>query len=225
MAMQNKHPKTGKQELRSFDAEIREVSQDTRTVELSFSSEAPYARWFGTEILSHDKTAMELKRMKEVGTVLFSHGRDPLYGTMPIAGIKEVWIDEAEHKGRAKIQFDDDPASDTVFKKVSNGLLRGVSVGYVVNVWEEIAAGKKSLNGRFTGPASVASKWEPVEISITPTPADWKVGVGRDLDEDENDQESETEQPIADETKSAEINANKAWFDALREKINQIGGI
>jgi len=180
---ETKKPKTGIQEIRTFEAQIRATDENYRTVELSFSSELPYERWFGPEILSHDKEAVDLTRLLEVGTVLFAHGRDPNLGKMPIAKIEKAWIDEEERKGKAVITFDDDEDSDRIFQKVKKGMLKGVSVGYSVSVWEEVAAGKKSTNGRFTGPAYIAARWEPIEISLEPTPADPSVGVGRNADE------------------------------------------
>jgi len=177
-----KKPRTGIQDHRAIEAQIRAVDENSRTVELSFSSETPYERWFGSEILSHDEGAVDLTRLLEVGTVLFAHGRDPNLGRMPIAKIEKAWIDAEERKGKALITFDDDEDSDRVFQKVKKGLIKGVSVGYSVNSWEEVVAGKKSANGKFTGPAYIAIKWEPLEISIEPTPADPSVGVGRSED-------------------------------------------
>mgnify|MGYP001221120639 CR=1 FL=1 len=179
---EQKKPKTGIREFRVFGANVRATNDDSRTVELSFSSELPYDRWFGPEILSHDEGAVDLARLLEVGTVLFSHGRDPNLGKMPIAKIEKAWIDTNERKGKALITFDDDEHSDRVFQKVKKGMVKGVSVGYSVSSWEEVAAGKTSSNGRFTGPAYIAIKWEPIEISIEPTPADPSVGVGRNMD-------------------------------------------
>lgn len=155
------------------------INEEERTVELSFSSEAPYERWFGNEILSHDPEAIDLSRLNEVGVLLFSHGYDANYGRMPIGIIKKAWVDESEHKARAIVQFDDDEDSEKVFKKVVKGIIKGVSVGYSVDSWEEVKPGKTSANGRFMGPAQVALKWQPFEISIEPTPADPSVGVGR----------------------------------------------
>lgn len=180
---EHKSPQTGIQEHRTFEAQIRATDENSRTVELSFSSELPYERWFGPEILSHDDGAVDLSRLLEVGTVLFTHGRDPNLGRMPIAKIEKAWVDPKERKGRAQITFDDDEDSDRVFQKVKKGLIKGVSVGYSVSSWEEVAAGKKSANGRFTGPAYIAIKWEPLEISIEPTPADPSVGVVRNAND------------------------------------------
>ncbi|MCR4442151.1 MAG: hypothetical protein QHH10_08230 [Peptococcaceae bacterium] len=181
--LEHKKPKTGIWEHRTFEAQIKAINENSRTVELSFSSELPYDRWFGPEILSHDEEAVDLSRLLEVGTVLFAHGRDPNLGKMPIAKIEKAWVDTKERKGRAQITFDDDEDSDRIFQKVNKGIIKGVSVGYSVSNWEEVAAGKKSANGRFTGPAYIAIKWEPIEISIEPTPADPSVGVGRNADE------------------------------------------
>lgn len=167
--------------------ERAKVNEEARTIELSFSSEMPYGRWFGSEILSHDPNAIDLTRLNETGVVLFAHGRDVVYGKMPIGSIERAWIDVEARKARAIIKFDTDAESDKVFQKVKNGVIKGVSVGYNVTSWEEVLANRVSSNGRFMGPASVAVKWEPYEISIEPIPADPSVGVGRSkINEGEN---------------------------------------
>lgn len=165
------------------------IKEEARTVELSFSSEAPYERYFGSEILNHDPESIDLTRLQEVGVLLFSHGRDAKYGRMPIGSIEKVWLDHAERKARALVKFDDDEDSDRVFKKVLKGIIKGVSVGYSVSSWEEVKAGKSSANGRFAGPAYVALKWQPFEISVEPTPADPSVGVGRSHNDESGDEE------------------------------------
>lgn len=208
-----KKQKTGKQE-RTFEVEVREINEEARTVEISFSSELPYTRWFGTEILSHNEKDIHLDRLKEVGSVLFSHGRDPNYGQMPIGKFEKIWLED--NKGKAIIGFDDDDDSDKVFKKVKSGSLKGISVGYIVHSWEDVGAGKKSKDGKFTGPVSIARDWEPIEISFVATPADPDVGVGR---EEEAEEKREMEEKAEIEKK---IKANQEWFERLRKKI---GGI
>ena len=47
---------------RFLTVDSTETKDDTLTV--SFSSETPVARQFGTEILSHDDSAVDLKRFK-----------------------------------------------------------------------------------------------------------------------------------------------------------------
>lgn len=51
---------------------------------------------------------------------------------------------------------------------------------------------KQSADGRFTGPADIARKWTPYEISIVSVPADPTVGVGRNLEENEPEAQGRT---------------------------------
>lgn len=160
---------------RTLTADIRAVEGEDRTIELSFSSEEPYQRWWGTEILDHTEGCMDLKRLKEIGCVLFNHNRDAV-----IAGVVNAW-NEGE-RGHAKIRFDEDMQSDVIYQKVLKGTLKGVSVGYLVSVWEKVSANRKSLDGRFNGPCEIAKKWMPFEISVVSVPADATVGVGRQME-------------------------------------------
>ena len=142
---------------------------------MSFSSEAPYDRWFGPEILDHAEGAVDLTRLNEIGVVLFNHNRDAVIGK-----IERAWLENG--RGEAEITFDTDEESEKIYQKVKNGTLKGVSVGYLVDSWEEVMPNKKSADGRFTGPCSIARKWVPYEISIVSVPADASVGVGRTVD-------------------------------------------
>lgn len=154
---------------------IRAVEGEERTVELSFSSEEPYTRWWGVEILDHSEGCMDLERLNSIGCVLFNHNRD-----LVVAKIVKAWNEDS--RGYARIQFDEDEASDTIYKKVQSGTLKGVSTGYIVDNWETVPANKKSMDGRFTGPCDIAKRWIPFEISIVSVPADPTVGIGRDME-------------------------------------------
>lgn len=165
------------------EAQITNIeANDDRTVELSFSSEEPYERWFGTEILCHDDGCINLDRFNSgLGTVLFNHDRDTVVGH-----IENVWIED--NRGKAIVRFDEDDESEKIYQKVLKGTLQGVSVGYSISRYEElIDSDSKSSNGRFTGPAYVITDWEPLEISIVSVPADPSVGVGRSVDDNEEE--------------------------------------
>ena len=153
---------------------IRELEGEGngRRFELSFSSEEPYDRWWGTEILSHADGAVNLDRLNSIGVLLYNHNRDKVIGKIVSAEIKDL-------RGKATVEFDEDAESEVVYQKVKTGTLKGVSVGYMVEIWEEVAANKKSSDGRFTGPCDIATRWTPYEISIVSVPADPTVGVGR----------------------------------------------
>lgn len=59
-----------------------------RKFTLSFSSEEPYNRWWGTEILSHTDNAVDLDRLNSIGVVLYNHNRDKVIGK-----ILRAWVD------------------------------------------------------------------------------------------------------------------------------------
>ena len=145
---------------------------------LSFSSEEPYQRYWGTEILDHNPEAVDLTRLNEMGVLLFNHERDRVIGK-----INRAWIEN--QRGCAEVEFDTDAEAEIIFKKVQGGTLKGVSVGYRIDVWEEVSSGKLSSDGRFTGPCDIAKRWMPYEISIVSIPADPTVGVGREMNEQE----------------------------------------
>ena len=166
--------------IRAVEEEGRE-----RTFQLSFSSEEPYTRWFGQEILDHSEGCMDLTRLNEIGVVLFNHDRDAVIGK-----IEKAWVEDG--RGLAEITFDSDEDSEKIYQKVKSGTLKGVSVGYMVDVWEEVMPNKASEDGRFTGPCSIAKKWAPYEVSIVSVPADPTVGVGRSMEEGTVDEVFET---------------------------------
>lgn len=187
---------------RTVEGELTVVDSDNRQIEMSISSEAPYKRWFGNEILSHEPGAVDLSRVAECCPLFFAHGRDANFGVLPIGKPDSVWFEG--NKLKALVTFDDDEKSDIIFKKVEKGLLKGVSVGYHVVNWETVSDGTVSANGRFSGPCEVATLWELLEISIEPTPADSTVGVGRNINDENFEGEKimsitrkASEQPVA----------------------------
>ncbi|WP_244648309.1 prohead protease/major capsid protein fusion protein [Ruminiclostridium herbifermentans] len=176
-----KKPKPGLQMKRTVDIAIREIKDEERRVRISFSSEQPVRRWFGQEILCHDAGSIDMTRINTIGVALWNHNKDVVIGR-----IENAVCNDAEKKTYADIIFDTDEESERIYQKVKSGTLKGVSVGYSVDVWEEVAPNKLSSNGRFVGPCEVATRWSPYEISIVSVPADDSVGVGRDFFESES---------------------------------------
>ena len=184
---------------------IDHVDTDSRTVELSFSSETPYGRWFGNEILCHDEECINLERFNNgLGTLLFNHDRDAVVGH-----IEKVWVED--NRGKALVRFDTDEQSETIFQKVQSGTLQGVSVGYAINRYEVLEdEDTKSTNGRFNGPAYVVTDWEPLEISIVSVPADPTVGVGRSAEEIHTSIDTQEDNTRMDQEKNLEVQEVKS---------------
>lgn len=201
-----------------------ESDSDSRIIELSFSSEAPVSRWFGDEILLHEDGAIDFTRLKEIGVVLFNHNSD-----MPIGRILSVELDESEHKSRATIELDTDEASELVYQKIRSGTLKGVSVGYRILEYLELDEDEKSEDGRFVGPAYIATKWEPYEISIVSVPADADVGVGRQLEGDAEREVQEMDkkenQPVVAEDVRKDVVSQEDAVQAERKRTMEISAL
>jgi HK97 family phage major capsid protein len=157
--------------LRRFieNAEIQ-VRQEADTKRLTFpaSSEAEVERWYGTEVLSHEKGAVRLDRAKKGAMpLLFNHDSYD-----PIGIIEDARLEQGRFVVDAKL-FDTERAEEV--RTMIDGGLRNVSIMYRSYVIEEDV--KKE---RFT-----VTDWEPFEVSIVSIPADASVGIGRGHDERE----------------------------------------
>lgn len=148
--------------FRSATFNRESIDSDNRTVSLSASSEEPYERYFGTEILSHKSDAVRLGRLKSAGALLFNHDRDAHIGRVMSASVDGS-------KLNVVVKFSKSPLGQEKFQDVQDGILAEASIGYEIHKMEEDADEKT-----FT-----ATDWEPYEVSLVTVPADATVGVGR----------------------------------------------
>lgn len=132
----------------------------------SASSEEPIERFFGTEILVHDKNAVRLERAR-AGAIplLFNHDRNDPRGMVDKAEVEKKRLMVEAH-------FFDTEAGRELKQMVDDGL-RNVSLAYRLHVVEEDVK-----RNTFR-----ATDWEPLEVSIVSVPADPTVGVGRSSEE------------------------------------------
>jgi len=151
---------------RSFDLSRDAINEETRTVELAFSSESPVARWFGDEILDHDPNSIRLGRLNDGGPVLVDHD------ATDHVGVVESVVISGDRVGRAQIRFGKSERAEEIYQDVKDGIRKSVSVGYRIH--------KMALESETDGQETYrASDWEPFEISMVSVPADASVGVGR----------------------------------------------
>jgi len=153
-----------------------QINQDTRTVALSFSSEAPVERWFGIEILDHSKGAMRADRITAGGPLLMDHDR-----TDQIGVVEDVAI-TTDRKGQASVRFGKSARAEEIYQDVLDGIRTNVSVGYQIHKMEVD-------DPESNCPTCRATDWEPREISIVSIPADTSVGVGRSAEEADHETE------------------------------------
>ena len=197
---QRKKEKQTTRELTVNSIRAMEGEGNERKFILSFSSEEPYERWWGTEILDHSDGAVDLTRLNEIGVLLFNHDRNRVIGK-----VNRAWIEDL--RGMAEVEFDSDEDADLIYQKVKSGTLKTTSVGYQIDSWEEVMPNKTSTDGRFMGPCSIAKKWAPYEISIVSVPADPTVGVGRKMEE--NSEPGTQDIPLDIYERQLQINKNR----------------
>lgn len=159
---------------RSMTFERDAVNAEARTVELAFSSEEPYPRWFGTEVLDHSKKSIRLDRLKSGGPLLLEHEPEDIIGVVESVDLGP------DRVGRAVVRFGKSAAAEEAFQDVVDGIRRNVSVGYRVH---KMLLESEGADG--ADPVYRVTDWEPLEISIVAVPADPTVGIGRsDADAD-----------------------------------------
>lgn len=170
--MEIKTIKPGTRVDRALEIRLADADDEARTVSLAFSSEQPYARWWGVEILDHGKKSVRLDRLKKNGPLLVDHDNS-IRSQVGVIESVEIGPDRV---GRAVVRFGKDADADTIFQRVKDGIVGNVSVGYIIHkaVLEETSD---------EGPDTYrVTDWEPLEISLVAVPADPSVGVGRSAD-------------------------------------------
>jgi len=174
MGVMDKTIKPGTRVVRHIQVERAGIDDDARTVSLAFSSETPYERYWGVEILDHDAQSIRLGRLKSGAPLLIDHDNS----IRSQVGIIESVEIGADRVGRAVVRFGRDDDSDKVFRKVQDGIVKNVSVGYLIHQ-------AKLVEQQKDGPDTYrVTDWEPLEVSMVAVPADHTVGVGRALDDD-----------------------------------------
>lgn len=133
----------------------------------SLSSEEPYRRWYGIEILDHAKGAVDLSRAKDGLPLLFGH--DAHSPGALVGRAENVRIDGK--RLRADLRFFSTDEAQRVATAVREGH-REMSIGY--NPTEMVL--EKSDD---TGETYRVTRWMPFEASIVSVPADASVGIGR----------------------------------------------
>jgi HK97 family phage major capsid protein len=175
--------------------------------DIAISTEAPYERWFGIEILRHDAKAVDLTRLGD--------GRHPLLLNHDTANqigvVKSVRLDE-DRVLRGSVKFSRSALGQEIRQDVEDGIRSLVSVGYFIDELEEVERAEdgsekviRTLTGdeferemrnqhgesfarsglaaargkNDTPPTFVVTRWTPFEASVVPIPADVNAGFGK----------------------------------------------
>ena len=169
---------------RLFGLDQKAINEDNRTVNLAFSSEEPYDRSFGTEILSHNPQDVDFSFIASgKAPLLLNHDLEKQIGV-----IEKANISDADKVGRAVVRFGKSKLADEVFRDVIDGIRSNVSVGYEIMKMEKIKNDDEDKEK-----PSYRVNWKPLEASIVSIPADTTVGVGRNRYDNLTDQDNRKE--------------------------------
>lgn len=137
------------------------------TYTFPLSSETPYRRYDGDEILVHSPEAVDLTFLKSGNAPLLdSHNRrDGLDAQLGV--ITDAWLEE--RRLYVTVKFSNRKDAQEIRQDVDDGIIRNVSVGYDVHKIERDVDAESYR----------VIKWTPKEASFVSIPADETVGVGR----------------------------------------------
>lgn len=137
------------------------VDTEKRTVEMVFSTgeKGKRSSFFGSyfEELEISERAIDLTRLNAGAPVLAAHDASNLDSVVGV--VERAWVEGTEAK--AIVRFAKDEISERVFQKVSDGILRNVSVGYTAE-YEDVSKDEDEI------PTYRAVRWTPMEVSIVP---------------------------------------------------------
>jgi len=202
----------------TIEKKYYEDDEDDRSIELSFSSETPYERSFGMEIIDHDK--MDLSFL-DSGNAPFLADHD----ATKVIGIVEK-VNVANARGRAKVRFGKNDLAQSIFQDIKDGIRPNISFGYEVLSMEKV-----KTKGEDEEKPSYKVATLPLEISSVSIPADQTVGVNRSKEIKNNDDNNQSNikvtntmekennnvvAPKVDTEKTVEL-ARKSEVDRVRE--------
>ena len=140
---------------------------DSGTYIFPLSSEQPYRRMDGDEILVHSAEAVNLDFLNSGNAPLLDN-HDRYTGLRSQLGvISRAWIEKK--RVYVEVKFSNRTEAQEIRQDVDDGIIRNVSVGYDVH---KIERDDDAESYRVT-------KWTPREASFVPIPADATVGMGR----------------------------------------------
>jgi len=149
------------------------VNAEARTATMVWTTGAAVRRfdwWEGRafyEELSLAEGHVHMDRLNNGAPLLNSHAQRDLSDIVGV--VERAWIENG--LGHAEVRFSERADVDPIFRDVQSGIIRNVSVGYMVHKYETVS---EDENGVRT---IRAVDWTPAELSLVPVPADAGAGI------------------------------------------------
>lgn len=152
-------------------AAVGSIDMEKRTVDVTWTTGAKVLRssWLNGpfyEELSLDPAHVRLGRLNNGAPFLANHDSYDVARTLGV--VESASLNGKE--GVARVRFakaEDDPEADKIFRKIADGIIQNVSVGYRTYKAEKLAP-----SGNEEIPTLRAVDWEPYEISAVAMGAD-----------------------------------------------------
>ena len=202
--------------------QIESSNSEDRTVEISFSTEAPDDKGSYLEILSHEPNDVDLSWGNSTwAPCLLEHDPEKHIGV-----IERCWIDTIERKGRAVVRLATDEKSEQAWIKIKDRVLVNTSVRAKVTSYTVDKEAEKPI---------VRCAWALQEISFVSIPQDKNCGIARsEKNSDLDKTKSETEPTVIGsvvnpekvpqeiEIERSSVSENKKVVDIQITKQNQL---
>jgi HK97 family phage major capsid protein len=188
-----------------------QVNVENRTVQVTFATETPVMRFdwrndrYFWEVLGFGENEADITRFAGAAPVLDNH--NAYNGARGTLGVVENATLNGNN-GTATLRFSKREDVEPIFQDVVDGIIRTVSVGYVVKQYKD--TGRKGENGY---PIFRATQWEAREISLAPIAADPMSRV-RSEDAPRIDVDFEAVTPPAADPAPAQDNAQRSAAEA-----------
>lgn len=198
---------------RFFEFNRAAIDEENRTVRLSFSSEEPVERFFGSEVLSHSPESVRMDRLNGSAPLLWNHDASDQVGRVEQASIEDG-------RGYAVVRFSKSARAEELYQDVVDGIVQNVSVGYRIHEMQQ--QGDQEIYR--------ATDWEPHEISFVSIPADPTVGISRSVGEHQTrvltqniiEEETQMSDEIKIDVQSVKDEARDAALAEERGRISTI---
>lgn len=130
---------------------------------IAISSETAVSRSYGDEVLSHERSAVDLSYGRAGLPFLLDHD------TREQVGVVEGVRIDSDKVMRGEVRFSKSARAQEIRQDFVDGIRANISVGYRVNEMQT-----DPETDRYT-----ATSWTPMEVSSVAIPADISVGAGR----------------------------------------------
>ncbi len=165
---------------RRMELDRENIDAESMVIPASLSSESPFTRWFGKEILSHDASAIDMTLAgRDIGLPLHDNhtgtGRGDFRVGQLVGRVKNIRLEGRRLVGDLHFSPHTE-AGRTAFAEARDGFRTDISVGY-----EILEATKTSGDPmEFSENDEITlTRWKPVEVSMPTVAADNSIGIGR----------------------------------------------